>query len=365
MGLEEGGRKLTKTGMIFGTPDYMSPEQATGQKLDHRLDIYALGVILYEMITGTLPFKADSFMAILTKHMFEAPAPPSSRVSDINILPEVDALVLKALAKKPSDRFQSMNDFAQSLDVVGGVDPVIEASGPILLTSPKPAVAMGSSEEDSDATETVDALPQPGDRSRMLTWIGLGVLILLVAALGLLLVTRNRKQNNETGSPGATAQASNKSDAAMVPAASGVKDAATPPVMSGRDASISAMASVPTRQAHPTEVHIWVKTKPSEADVYLDGKRIGRTPIVRFAVPYGTDKHTVILKRHHYRTTTIEFVPDGDQHWTERLARPDAGSRSTSRQRPVHRPRSRARARTRPRGMHNDLKTPSWGMNPD
>jgi serine/threonine-protein kinase len=69
--------KLTKTGMIFGTPHYMSPEQAAGQAVDRRTDIYALGVIMYEMFAGRVPFDGDTFMGILSKHMFQEPIPPS------------------------------------------------------------------------------------------------------------------------------------------------------------------------------------------------------------------------------------------------------------------------------------------------
>ncbi|HEY1587508.1 MAG TPA: protein kinase, partial [Polyangia bacterium] len=73
--LDEGGSRLTRTGMIFGTPEYMSPEQAKGDKPDHRVDIYAAGCILYEMLTGDVPFHAETFMGVLTKHMFENPEP--------------------------------------------------------------------------------------------------------------------------------------------------------------------------------------------------------------------------------------------------------------------------------------------------
>src|SRR5581483_7717345 len=68
---DEGGSRLTRTGMIFGTPEYMSPEQAKGDRPDHRVDIYAAGCILYEMLTGDVPFHAETFMGVLTKHMFE------------------------------------------------------------------------------------------------------------------------------------------------------------------------------------------------------------------------------------------------------------------------------------------------------
>jgi len=362
MGLEEGGHKLTKTGMIFGTPDYMSPEQATGQKLDHRVDIYALGVILYEMITGNLPFQADSFMAILTKHMFEDPTPPSRRVADIDIPPEIDALILKALAKKPSERYQSMNDFAERLETTTDQgEAAVKTSGPILLTSPKPTVAMAGSQEDSDATEVVDALPQANARAKMLTWVGLGVLVLLVGAVALLLVTRHKKQTADAGSAQTATQDANGPVGAMVPIASRT-DAI--PRRSDSDGVVSAMGSVPSRQVHPKKIHIWVKTNPPGADVYLNGMHIGQTPLTRFPVPYGVEKRTVLVKRHRYRSTAIEFVPNADQHWSQRLVRHGASTHSATRQRPVHREKPRARSRTRPRGMDSDLKTPSWTMGP-
>jgi len=117
--------RLTNTGMIFGTPTYMSPEQAQGQRVDHRSDIYALGVILYEMLTGKVPFSADNFMGILTKHMFDQPVAPSEVAPEAGILPEVEALVLKALQKDRGFRFQSMQELAQAILAVGtGAEPV-------------------------------------------------------------------------------------------------------------------------------------------------------------------------------------------------------------------------------------------------
>ena len=72
-----GASRVTKAGVVFGTPHYMSPEQASGQPVDHRADVYALGVIMYEMFAGRVPFIADTYMGVLTQHMFVKPVPPS------------------------------------------------------------------------------------------------------------------------------------------------------------------------------------------------------------------------------------------------------------------------------------------------
>jgi len=112
MDMQNGEKRLTRTGMIFGTPEYMSPEQAQGNTPDHRVDIYAVGVIMYEMVTGAVPFKADTFMGILTKHIFENPIPPSQVV----LVPaEVEEIVLKAMAKDRAERFQSMTEMATTI----------------------------------------------------------------------------------------------------------------------------------------------------------------------------------------------------------------------------------------------------------
>lgn len=115
MGLDPNGPRLTRTGMIFGTPEYMAPEQAEGKDADHRVDIYAVGCILYHLMTGQPPFIADSFMTMLTKHLMEDPVAPSVRRPDLGITPDMDALVLKALQKDREQRWQSM---AELLEVV-------------------------------------------------------------------------------------------------------------------------------------------------------------------------------------------------------------------------------------------------------
>ena len=111
----ENTRKLTRTGMIFGTPEYMSPEQASGKQIDHRVDVYATGVILYEMFAGRVPFVGDTFMGVLTQHMFEAPPSITELNPGTGVTPEFSAVIYKALAKDPNQRYASMAEFSEDL----------------------------------------------------------------------------------------------------------------------------------------------------------------------------------------------------------------------------------------------------------
>ncbi len=106
---------LTETGVILGTPYYMSPEQARGDQLDARSDIYALGVMMYRAFTGKLPFVADTAMGVLTRHLTETPELPS-RIADME--PALERLILRCMEKKAIDRFQSMADVAEAIDAV-------------------------------------------------------------------------------------------------------------------------------------------------------------------------------------------------------------------------------------------------------
>jgi serine/threonine-protein kinase len=111
--LEPDSPALTSTGMVLGTPHYMSAEQAKGLPADNRSDIYALGVILYEMLVGRVPFDDKSIPSILVKHLTEPPPPPSTLRGDIP--PAVEALVLRCLEKDPEKRVQSADDLGRTL----------------------------------------------------------------------------------------------------------------------------------------------------------------------------------------------------------------------------------------------------------
>jgi len=108
--------KLTNTGFALGTPAYMSPEQATGAPTDERADIYAIGVMLYHMVTGRVPFDADSPLTVLLKHADETPVPPRKAARNVRISDELETAILRAMEKKPSDRWRSADAFAAALD---------------------------------------------------------------------------------------------------------------------------------------------------------------------------------------------------------------------------------------------------------
>lgn len=113
--MRPGSLILTGEGMVFGTPEFMSPEQAQGQPLDARSDIYSLGVILYELLTGKLPFEAKKPLEFIHLNVSSPPIPMSERAPDTEFAPELEAAVMRALAKKPEDRYPSASAFAEAL----------------------------------------------------------------------------------------------------------------------------------------------------------------------------------------------------------------------------------------------------------
>ncbi len=106
--------KLTKAGQVFGTPHYMSPEQCSGSGVDNRTDIYALGIIMYEMATGDVPFEAENLMGVLTKHLYEQPPAPSQVRQNLN--EDLELIIMKCIAKTPDDRYETMGHLLADLD---------------------------------------------------------------------------------------------------------------------------------------------------------------------------------------------------------------------------------------------------------
>ena len=171
--LISGPETAPQTSAVLGTASYLSPEQAQGQPVDARSDIYALGVVLYEMLTGRPPFTGDSPMAIAYKQVNATPPAPSSVNADVP--PELDAVVMRALSKNPANRYQTGQEFADDLERVrtGGkvmATPLLPAGGEAtqVISRPQPTSVLPPQEQ------------EPGSPRK--TWV-VALLAILVMAL--------------------------------------------------------------------------------------------------------------------------------------------------------------------------------------
>jgi serine/threonine-protein kinase len=144
--------------MIFGTPEYMSPEQAAGRRMDLRVDVYAAGVILLEMLTGSVPFTGDTFFGVLNAHMNEPVPAVSALNSDVRVSPELEAVVVQALAKNPDERFSSMRDLANALIAT----PEGAALDPYTRKSLIPTVTLAEFDAAASAREVAPSAPDRG-----------------------------------------------------------------------------------------------------------------------------------------------------------------------------------------------------------
>ena len=158
---------LTQTGTLLGTSDYIAPEQASGRRVDERSDQYGLGVLLYELLTGEVPYPAETFMAVAMRHLRDPVPSVSERRQDVP--PEVDSIVARAMAKNPNDRFPSVEAMAAAIDAA------LEETGPEAATGiirPGPA-----------------RRPRPRSQRRRNYWpLLLALLVVVAGALALYLL---------------------------------------------------------------------------------------------------------------------------------------------------------------------------------
>lgn len=112
-------QKLTQAGVVYGTPEYLSPEQAQAKELDGRSDVYSMGCILYELVTGRVPFQSNTAVAILASHVYDQPKRPAE-VAKRSISPEMDRIIMKAMEKDPKDRYQTTMEFLSDLEDLEG-----------------------------------------------------------------------------------------------------------------------------------------------------------------------------------------------------------------------------------------------------
>ncbi|MFT3927307.1 MAG: protein kinase [Myxococcales bacterium] len=267
--------KLTRTGMVFGTPHYMSPEQAAGQSVDARTDIYALGVIMYEMFTGRVPFDADTFMAVLTKHMFEQPAPMNAPGAG-RMLGAIEQITLRALEKKPENRYQSMQELVDDLDrVVGGGVPRMSGSAAVPATALADALEPRTRSEMNLEAQLGAGVPKPLSSRRWLYAAGGGLFVcVLMVLVGLSM------RGEEVP---AAANATGGGVPPSLPATPALPGAPKP----GGAPSAPGSANTAAAPAVHSDV-LTLTTEPPGAAVVMDGAILGYTPAQLPRVDHGS-----------------------------------------------------------------------------
>ena len=304
------GSKLTRAGAVFGTPHYMSPEQAAGQPVDHRGDIYSFGVILYELASGRLPFDADNFMGILTQHMYKAPVPIRALVPvPQDVPPGLEAIILKCLSKRPEHRYQSMQELILEFDklAAGGVPDAVpemmSRSGGFNVPvdyfmkgqMPQPVPAMPSQ-------------PPHAQRSRWPLYAGVaGVLAAIGIVVGIF--------------------AKSQSSAALQTA----QNTATAEGAPGRVVDPNAAAAAPASPVTPpvSSKQVLLAAVPIDAHVFRNTEDLGQSPVM-VAVE---DGHAVELeiRRDGYKTDKVTL--DGSK--TREIVKLDKLGRSGAAYRPA------------------------------
>jgi eukaryotic-like serine/threonine-protein kinase len=184
----DAAQGLTQTGSVMGTATYFSPEQAQGFPVDGRTDVYALGVVLYEMVCGFPPFQADSPVAVAMKHVREQPMPPSQFVPDLP--PDLNTVIMAALAKDVTARYQSADALRDDLVRFERGRPVAAPFAP-LASADVPTMAATAAAAPTQAGEMWNEPPRRRWGPIVATIIGLG---LLAALLVVLLVPQLRDQ---------------------------------------------------------------------------------------------------------------------------------------------------------------------------
>lgn len=192
--LADASATMTAASAVMGTAQYLSPEQARGEVVDARSDLYSTGCLLYELLTGRPPFTGDSPVSVAYQHVSEQPVPPSQ--VDPAVPPALDALVLKSLAKSPDDRYQSAADFRTDVERAIAGMPVTSSVSPPSAAAVGAGVGLVGGLAAADTTQRFaparvtpaagPAEPPNGKRSPWV-WIGVAAAILIVAGLALFL----------------------------------------------------------------------------------------------------------------------------------------------------------------------------------
>jgi hypothetical protein len=280
-----GSVSLTQTGASLGTPRYMAPEQVEGQPVDGRCDQYSLAILVWEALTGALPFNGESVGELIRQHLLE----PAPQLSDVrpDIPPNVSDAVSRAMSKKPADRFPDVAAFIRAL----GGEAERRVSAAFMSGTPASVRAL--------ADALTIRLPQRG-RRRALVLSALAA----VAAIGGGLWAALRPSGPANGAtPHQTIDSNAQASIPVRTAVTGPADTARP--------------------HQPTAAHarLSLSTKPTGM-LYLDGKAIGSTPMIRLDIQAG--RHRIQVRRDGYAPfdTVLTATPGQEIKWTRKTLSP-------------------------------------------
>jgi len=269
----DAGQRLTQDGTVVGTAEYISPEQVTGRDTDARSDQYALGCILYEMLTSQLPFDGATTTDVVYKHVYKQPMPPRKVRPEANIPESLEQVIARCMAKKPGDRFEKMTDLETALTAI---EQVLVGTSTAKVVLPPPA----------------------GRLPRWLLVVGgallvpmvLGTLYLALRSdgkektggfsvpdLGPLVVTKAAVNLSDLGSPGTP------SDAGTKP--SGVTPPVQPKTTDIQPKPTNRVDPIPSQAKPPLSVKLTIAPKKALASVVCGGETFGCNPSCQVQIP--------------------------------------------------------------------------------
>ena len=347
---------LTTTGTVLGTPNYMSPEQIRGRKIDGRSDLFALGIILYEMLTGEKPFAGDSITSVIYRVVNEEPIPPKSLNMD---LPDyMDAFVAKALAKNPDKRFQDGIKFTEGLrgktsgvysadDLSPGQSGGNGDAGKTQAVKPtadsnKSTVAATTSAIANISSKIAESITTSIDEVKERTGLPTPVIVgaaLLVAMFFFSIFYSTMKPDKSVETKIAAkppSEIAEQAKSAPVPQAktdsaaeSGSVKLSAPQQAAPQQAAPQGaaplgatplVAAVEKKKAAQKTALLSIRSKPTGAEVYIDGKLLGKTPYLQKEHELGKSKIRVALKGYKVDRFTLDLKKD--RELTVKLKKP-------------------------------------------